>query len=183
MAPRPLVHEGLQKEKVSQISPSLRGPVPEKESGRKPHRIVPVDGGPLAGNTSSSSEERDAAADLREKKLAAWDALVDRIAEMDDVTLETGKELKGALNELDPEDKLPAVNHALNLVPDKDFAAFVPVLFDKGQSEEILDTIFSDMLNRDESVKIPLMKELRKDKTHPMFFESARILDAIGEGR
>jgi hypothetical protein len=68
---------------------------------------------------------------------------------------------------------------ALNLIPDEQFFVLYPILYDKGEPEEVLDAIFSDALNRDEEIKIPLMKELRKDKTHPMFFESARILDVI----
>lgn len=42
----------------------------------------------------------------------------------------------------------------------------------------MLDAIFSDALNRPE-IKMPLMRELRKDREHPMFFESARILDVV----
>ncbi len=139
-----------------------------------------ADGAETGGEPAAAPAEGASAADRRDKQLERWDALVDRVAATDEVTLELGVELRNALNGVDPQDRLPAIHSALNLVPDGGFAVFVPLLFDKGQPEEILDAIFNDMLNRDESVKEPLMKELRKDKSHPMFFESARILDATG---
>jgi hypothetical protein len=134
----------------------------------------------LRGGPTETPPGGAAAAERREQKLEQWDALVDRIAAADDVTLELGRELQSALSGVDPQDRLPAIHSALNLVPDGGFAVFVPLLFDKSQPEEILDALFNDMLNRDDSVKVPLMKELRKDTSHPMFFESARILDATG---
>jgi len=36
-------------------------------------------------------------------------------------------------------------------------------------------------LNHDEDIKVPMMKEIYKDKEHPMYVEAARILDATGE--
>lgn len=157
------------------------GAVTEEDGGQRvPVRARAMNGDDAKSRPGSASQDREAAAGLREKKLEEWDSLVDRVAVMEAVTLETGTELKSRLNGLDADDRLPAVSDALNLVPDSNFAVFVPLLFDKGQPEEILEAIFNDMLNREEHIKVPLMKELRKDKTHPMFFESARILDATG---
>ena len=76
---------------------------------------------------------------------------------------------------------MDAVQTALNLIPDEQFALMYPILFDKTENADVLDEIFSDALNRDEDIKVPMMKELYKDKEHPMYVESARILDATGE--
>ena len=88
---------------------------------------------------------------------------------------------KKAFDAMEPEDRIENIDYALNLLPDEQFPVLYLILFDKRQDPDILDAIFSDALNRDEVIKIPLMKELRKDKEHPMYFESARILDVIDE--
>jgi hypothetical protein len=87
--------------------------------------------------------------------------------------------MKQAFDELHADDRLDAIQYALLLLPDMQISVIYPILFDKSQSEEVLDAIFDDVLNRDEQIKNPLMRELRKDKEHPLFFESARILDVV----
>jgi hypothetical protein len=95
------------------------------------------------------------------------------------VTLEDQLRIRDAFRELGEDDQTFEVNHAMNLLPDETVAVMYGVLFDKTQTEEIMDVIFSDILNRDEVIKNPMMREIRKDKTHPMYMESARILDVI----
>ena len=84
--------------------------------------------------------------------------------------------------------KLPAdrkdecIHRALNLLPDGNVMLLVGILMDKSQGEDILDTIFSDILNRDESVKLPVMKEVIKDSKHPCWKDAAWILDVTQDG-
>lgn len=154
-----------------------------KQAGEKPVYVVRADG-TAGGAKSSFRAEPDAgshaAVEIAEQAVERWEALVDAVAERKQAPDRAeGERVKRAYEELDAADKLPAINQALNLIPDEQFAVLYPILYDKEQPEEVLDAIFSDALNRSEEIKIPLMKELRKDKTHPMFFESARILDVI----
>jgi len=154
-----------------------------KQAGERPVYVVRADG-TAGGAKSSVRAEPDAgshaAVEIAQQAVERWDALVDAVAERKQAPDRAeGERVKRAYAELDAADKLPAINQALNLIPDEQFAVLYPILYDKEQPEEVLDAIFSDALNRSEEIKIPLMKELRKDKTHPMFFESARILDVI----
>ena len=117
-----------------------------------------------------------------EKAVEAWETLVDQMAEMTDApTRERRASVKEAFDKLGKADQMEAIQTALNLLPDEQFTSLYGILFDKQENPEVLDEIFNDALNRPEEIKVPLMKELAKDKTHPMFFESARILDATGE--
>ena len=118
----------------------------------------------------------------REKAVAAWESMIDQVIGQKDVPVaEQAKRVKEAFDKLDKEDQMDGVHRSLNLLPDEQFPALYAILYDKTESPEVLDAIFSDALNRPEELKNPLMKELVKDKTHPCFFESARILDVIGE--
>ena len=54
-------------------------------------------------------------------------------------------------------------------------------LLDKTMDKESVNLVFHDILNRDELVKKPIMKEIFKDKTHPCWADVAWILDVTGE--
>lgn len=117
-----------------------------------------------------------------EKKLQEWDNLVDNLAAATEVpTAKTLNDVKETFDKLSQKDQVDAIHQAVNLLPDGQFSSLYGILFDKKENSEVLDVIFSDALNRSDDIKIPLMKQLIVDKTHPMFFESARILDATGE--
>jgi len=93
------------------------------------------------------------------------------------VTLNDQLRIRDAFREMTEENRMEEVHHAMNLLPDESVAVIYGVLFDKTQPEDIMDVIFSDILNRDESIKILMMREIAKDPTHPMYAESVRILE------
>ncbi len=156
-------------------------------SGRKTARAekgAPALGKPSAASAAVAAVDAPAAAPeartAAEKAVEAWEALVDQLAEQaDPPTPERQTRVKEAFDRLAKEDQTGGIQTALNLLPDEQFPVLYGILFDKGESEEVLDAIFSDALNRPEEIKMPLMRELRKDREHPMFFESARILDVV----
>lgn len=119
--------------------------------------------------------------DERERVAVDWEKLVeDIVANKETPSLDGVKRIKKAFDQLNKADQLDAIRQSLNLFQDEQFSLLYGILFDKQEDAEVLDAIFSDALNRSEDIKTPLMKELVKDKTHPCFFESARILDTIG---
>ena len=73
------------------------------------------------------------------------------------------------------------VHRALNLIPDENVMLLAGILFDKEQDKEILDLVYNDILNRDEDVKKPILKEIFKDREHPNWADTAWILDVTGE--
>ena len=117
-----------------------------------------------------------------EKAVAEWESLVDQLVEAKDApTPERKASVKEAFDKLDKNDQMAAIQTSINLLPDEQFTSLFGILYDKSGNPEVLDAIFSDALNRPEDIKVPMMKDLVVDKEHPMFFESARILDVTGE--
>lgn len=142
------------------------------------------------GSPADAPAEMRAAAEVpaaeaktpREKAVERWESLVDQIIEQKDVpAADQAPRVKEAFDKLDKADQMDGIHRSLNLFPDEQFPALYAILYDKTEDPEVLDAIFSDALNRPEELKNPLMKDLVKDKEHPCFFESARILDVIGE--
>lgn len=169
---------------VDEVAPRAK---PERAPGRtqpaqaRPKRQVEESGDAVqpseaAGPAPVSAEARTP----REQAVAVWESLVDQVIEQKDApAAEQAQRVKEAFDKLDKEDQMDGIHRSLNLFPDEQFPALYAILFDKAENPEVLDAIFSDALNRSEEIKNPLMKELRKDREHPMFFESARILDVV----
>jgi hypothetical protein len=83
-------------------------------------------------------------------------------------------------NKLDSNQQLEQIQQAMNVLPDSTVQVVYGILFDNTQAEEIVNVIFSDLLNRNDAIKYPVMEEILKDKNHKMYVESARILDVTG---
>ena len=73
------------------------------------------------------------------------------------------------------------IHRALNLIPDENVMLLAGVLMDKAMDKEIVETVYNDILNRDEDVKKPILQEIFKDKSHPCWADTAWILDVTGD--
>lgn len=128
------------------------------------------------------AEEADEISEARIKVIEAWEDFIDKVSEHEgSPTRERALQVRREFDKLDKADQLDGIQTSLNLLPDEQFPLLYPILFDKTVDPDVLDAIFSDGLNHDEEIKIPMMKEIYKDKTHPMWEEAERILDATGE--
>ena len=134
------------------------------------------------GADKEQKTDPEAKAAAAEQAVAAWETLVDELVDAKGSPDKERKErVKEAFDKLDAKDQMDAIQRSLNLLPDEQFTSLFGILYDKTENPELLDAIFSDALNRPEEIKVPMMKDFVFDKTHPMFFESARILDVTGE--
>ena len=73
------------------------------------------------------------------------------------------------------------VHRALNLIPNENVMLLAGILMDKSMDKEIVETVYNDILNRDEDVKKPILQQIFKDKSHPCWADTAWILDVTGE--
>lgn len=161
------------------------------------HAAVPIeDDKALAEKAASKESEKDdenvtedpedgesSPDDLEEKLVDAFDALTDKWQEpaADKVTMDEVKKFRERLAKVPKSRKEECVQRALNLVPDENVMLLAGILFDKSQDREILELVYNDILNRDEDVKKPILREVFKDKEHPCWADTAWILDVTGE--
>lgn len=126
-------------------------------------------------------EERQEAEE--EKAVDTFDALTDKWMEPSGkgVTMDEIKKFRDTFRKVPKARKDECIHRALNLVPDENVMLLVGILLDKTFDKEVVETVFNDILNRDESVKKLIMKEIFKDKTHPCWADVAWILDVTGE--
>ena len=156
---------------------------PDRAGGKRPaaqgarHRAKGAEAGeePAAEPTAEEKAEAEA-----EKLVDEFDALTDKWMEAKPDRMPTMSEIDAFVEQFR---KVPAdrkdecIHRALNLIPDENVMLLAGVLMDKEQSAETVDAVFSDILNRDESVKLPVLREVIKDTKHPCWKDAAWILD------
>jgi len=135
---------------------------------------------PPAEEPLTEEEKAEAAA---EAKVEAFDGLTDKWMEpaKAGVTMTDVDGFVAAFRQVPKDRQDECIHRALNLVPDENVMLLAGVLMDKTADKEIVETVFNDILNRDESVKMPILQQVFKDKSHPCWADTAWILDVTGE--
>ena len=169
---------------------------PTKDPGRSPPRAhAPTTTTTTPDATpSSGQEEAEEPAPLteEEKRERAEEALVEAFDALTDKWMEPAPDGKGVTMEdvrhfAEQFRKLPksrqdeCLHRALNLVPDENVMLLAGILMDKTLDKEILETVYNDVLNRDEGVKKPILQQIFKDREHPCWADTAWILDVTDE--
>ena len=118
-----------------------------------------------------------------EKKVEAFDGLTDKWMEPSPkgVTMADVDNFAKAFRQVPKDRQDECIHRALNLIPDENVMLLAGVLMDKTMDKEIVETVYNDVLNRDEDVKKPILQQIFKDKSHPCWADTAWILDVTGE--
>lgn len=136
---------------------------------------------PPVGDADNADEAEAADADSSETSSAedAFDAVVDRWMEPqpDGVTMKDVEAFRVAFGRVPSDARDACLQRALNLIPDENALLLAGILLDKTQGRETIEAVFNDVLNRDEQVKLPLLKSIHKDRAHPCWADAAWILD------
>ena len=177
-------------ERQSAVFSSSR-PNPSSRQDDRPTRARAATDGRDAGVASdgadvaaaAKAEDLETRADEEEQLVTAFDDLTDRwmapspkgvsLADVDNFARSFRKIPKARRDE--------CIHRALNLIPDENVMLLAGVLMDKTADREVVETVYNDILNRDEDVKKPILQEIFKDKTHPCWADTAWILDVTGE--
>lgn len=128
----------------------------------------------------TEEEKREAE---EEKKVDLFDDLTDKWMEpaADKVTMAEVDNFAKVFRQVPKNRQDECVHRALNLIPDENVMLLVGILMDKTMDSDIVETVFNDILNRDEEVKKPILQQIFKDKSHPCWTDVAWILDVTGE--
>lgn len=135
---------------------------------------------PETEEPQTEEEKREAE---EEKLVNAFDDLTDKWMEPSakGVTLADVDNFGKAFRKIPKARQDECVHRALNLIPDENVMLLAGILMDKTMDKEIVETVYNDILNRDEDVKKPILQQIFKDKTHPCWADTAWILDVTDE--
>ncbi len=79
------------------------------------------------------------------------------------------------------DDREAGLQRALNLIPDDNILVLSGILFGETGDETAKTMIFHDILNRDEAVKLPILEEIRKNRSHPCFEDADWVLESTAD--
>ena len=194
---RPLEQKETSASRIAAAVPSKGAADLPERSGREIGRASPVAGeiAPHSDETEDKEEsaESDSNEELQtedEKREAEEEMLVNAFDDLTDkwqepsakgVTMADIDNFAKSFRTIPKERRDECIHRALNLIPDENVMLLAGVLMDKTMDKEIVETVYDDILNRDEDVKEPILQQIFKDKTHPCWADTAWILDVTGE--
>lgn len=108
--------------------------------------------------------------------LADWEIKIDQVLRANADESQTAQMLINMLPTLPKEGQAEAAQHITNLVLDKDYKRILPLVKNPGLPEEVLDVFVTDLMNREDEVKLPVLLDIAKIPNHPHHEEAASDL-------
>ena len=149
----------------------------------------PVDSEPAAApsvapsvmKTEGSKATAPGAPPKQAAPLAEWEVKIDSVLRAnpdnsDAANSATAQMLINLLPTLPPEGQNEAAQHISNLLSDKDYNRVMPIIKNPTMSEDVLDVLVTDLMNRDDNVKLPTLLEIARIPNHPHHEEAATDL-------
>ena len=109
-------------------------------------------------------------------KLADWEIKIDQVLRANADESQTAQMLINMLPTLPKEGQAEAAQHITNLVLDKDYSRILPLVKNPGLPEDVLDVFLTDLMNREDEVKLPVLLAIAKIPNHPHHEEAASDL-------
>ena len=154
---------------VASAIPAIAAPIPAKNIAIKPR--------PTPEPTAKSAQpDPDEPTKEPAKPLAEWEVKIDNVLRANADETQTAQMLINMLPTLPPDGQAEAAQHISNLVLDKDYNRIAPLVKNPGLSEDVLDVFVTDLMNREDDVKLPILLDIAKIPNHPHHEEAATDL-------
>jgi hypothetical protein len=152
--------------------PPAKATVPRQASAAAAAAITSADPGSAITATSSGPLGLASAP----APVVAWEDRLDQLltAETDNATTVRG--LVSSMRQLPPEAQEQYAAHAVNLCGDEQFGLLGEIYLNAQTPQAVTETIFSDLLNRPDTIKLPLLAKTLRNAAHPMAGEAEEIL-------
>ena len=114
-----------------------------------------------------------------------WEKIFDGLVKLQNEgkspTAKQVADFKAAFDRLSDEVKLENIPHAQNLFTDASIEYLTVILFDTKEPKDVLSSIYYDLLNRPEELKMPIIRKLAADKSHPLSDEALDLLVMVDD--
>lgn len=134
-------------------------------------RVKPSTRPSTAGNATEQGPAAAAAT-----AITNWPERIDEILLSSEPESKKGEQLFEMLPNLPLDGQEQAVQHMVNLLSDQQFPSTARYLNDTNTPETVITLLMNDMLNRPDTVKLPMLLDLAQVSGHPLAEESKTIL-------
>lgn len=108
-----------------------------------------------------------------------WEEVINKILESDEENQRVATHLLGLLPTLPPDGQVEAVQHMVNLTDDESYQNAAAVLLNPATAEDVAEVIYSDVLNRPNTVKLPVMVSILRTPGHRKRDDSLSTLQIL----
>ncbi|HYF36378.1 MAG TPA: hypothetical protein VD994_13875 [Prosthecobacter sp.] len=95
------------------------------------------------------------------------DQLIDEIIRSEKPIPEMARDLNALVQRLNGEAQVNASRHLVNLTSDEDYGLIAGFLVDQKMNPEVIEVLFSDLMNRKRELQLPLFMNILKNPQHP----------------
>ncbi len=106
-----------------------------------------------------------------------WEDKLDDILGSEGQDTEKAKQMLAIFPRLPEDGQVEVAQHVSNLLPDQEYAQLGKLLLDAKLPEAVLDVLIVDVLNRPNSLKLPLLLGIAQDTQHPKAGEAKDLLE------
>jgi hypothetical protein len=132
---------------------------------------------PTQTPTIAKSEPEKTVPKATPRPLEPWELKIDEVLRSTADEAQTAQILINMLPSLPAEGQAEAAQHISNLILDKDYSKVMPLVKNPNLPEEVLDVFVTDLMNRDDSTKLPALLEIAKIPNHPHHEEALTDLE------
>lgn len=115
----------------------------------------------------AAEAESEPAKPAAPQQMEEWEIKIDQVLQANTGETETAQILISMLPTLPPDGQAEAAQHISNLIQDEDYNRVMPLLRNTALSEEVQDVLVTDLMNREDKVKLPALLEVAKISNHP----------------
>lgn len=113
--------------------------------------------------------------------LSNWEERIDAILGGEGEESVKARQMLELFPNLPTEGQVEVAQHLSNLLTDPEYAPLGNYLTNAALAEPVLDVLVADLLNRPNSVKLPLLLEVARTESHPKAGEALEILQLFLE--
>ncbi|SKB02940.1 hypothetical protein SAMN02745166_03719 [Prosthecobacter debontii] len=107
------------------------------------------------------------------------DVLIDEILRSDKEIPQMARDLHELVKKLNGEAQVNASRHLVNLTGDEDYGLIAGFLVDDKMNPDVIEVLFSDLMNRDRALQLPLFMNILKNPKHPQNEEVRNVLTIL----
>lgn len=112
-------------------------------------------------------------------KIADWEQRIDDVLTGQEDEALKARKLLDVFDRLPPEGQVEAAQHISNLLPDEQYAELGKRLKDPKTSEDVLEVLMTDVLNRPNALKLDTLFDVARTPNHPKGEEARDVLEVF----
>lgn len=107
------------------------------------------------------------------------DVMIDEILRSDKEIPQMARDLHDLVKKLNGEAQVNASRHLVNLTGDEDYGLIAEFLVDDKVNPDVIEVLFSDLMNRERSLQLPLFMTILKNPNHPQNEEVRNVMTIL----